>query len=337
MRDPFRNFSTYKIDPWTEIRNAGIVTNGEVFWISKETDSEHTARVDALGRGVVKTSVQAGIDATENDQNDVVFVVPADGGTAFNVGTAVDLNKDRVKLVGLGYSRAKNSYSVTIQDNMGTTPDTEVLAVQGDGVEVAGLRFVGTLGTNAGGTMSNGVAFISGHDFWAHDAIFESSMNVWGTPPVVRGDGTGAHDALFENCNFAVTGTGNIESAGNAALVFGGNGNKRWIFNDSRFTLPAGSVTETFFSPGTGVKERTEFNRCYFGNVNGTAFAITSAIRGSVTANSPVLLNYCSALSVTAFGTDPNVFAIPNQSGTAGAGIHTSGLYIVGTAGVVAA
>ena len=334
-KDPFRNFSTYKIDPLSEIRNAGIVTNGDVYWVSKVTDTRHTHRTDDLGQGVVKTSIQAGIDATRDDQNDVVFVIPGDGGTAWSAGTAVDLNKDRVKLVGAGYNDAKSSYSITVQDSMGTTPDTEVLAVTGDADKVAGLRFVGTLGTNAGGTMSNGIAFISGHDFWAEHSVFESSMNVWGTPSVVRGDGTGAHDARFDDCYFAVTGTGNVESAGNSALVIGGDGNKRWVFNDSVFRLPAGSTTETIFTPGTGAKETTRFNRCHFGLINGTAFAVTSAIRGSVTANNPVLLNYCSGIGFTQMGTDPNVYKTPALSGTR-ALVYDPGL-AVGTAMLVAA
>lgn len=320
-----------KIDPLTDIRNMGIVTAGDVYWVSSASDSDHTARTDAMGRQVVKTSLQQAIDATVSDQNDYILVVPSDSNAVFSVGTAVDLNKDRVHLLALGYNKAKNSYSVTVRGDYGTLPDSEVLAVTGDGCEVGGLRFLGTLGTNDGGTMTNGVAYIAGHDFWAHDSVFEDSTNIWGTPPVVRGGGTLAHDARFDDCNFRVSGTGNVESAGNAALVFGGAGNKRWIFNDCRFTLPAGSTTETFFTPGTGAKERTEFNRCYFGAVNGTAFAITSAVRGSVTANNPVLMNNCTALSVTAFGTDTSVFASPQQAGTSGAGFHNPGIYAVGT------
>jgi hypothetical protein len=136
---------------------------------------------------------------------------------------------------------------------------------------------------------------------------------------------------------FAITGTGNVESAGNSALVISGDGNKRWTFNDSVFTFPAGSVTETLFTGGTGSTQYTVFNRCHFGETNGTAFAITSAIRGSVTANNPILLYYCSALGYTAFGTDPNVLSVPNQSGTAAAGVHNPMLYLRGSAAVVAA
>lgn len=321
-----------KIDPLTDIRNMGIVTAGDVYWVSSASDSDHTARVDALGRKVVKTSIQAAVDSAVNDQNDYVLVVPSDANAVFGLGTALDVNKDRLHLLALGYNKAKRSYSVTVRDNFGTTPDTEVLNVAGDGVEIGGLRFLGTLGTNAGGTRSNGVAYIQGHDFWAHDSSFEDSTASWGTPPVVGGAGTAAHDARFDDCAFAVTGAA-VEAAANAPVVFGGHGNKRWEFNYCKFSINAGSSTETLFSPGTGAKEYTEFNNCKFNLINGTAFAVTSAIRGSVTANNPVRLNYCTLVSFVQAGTDPNVFKAPVASGTSTA-IRDYGI-AVGTAALI--
>ena len=321
-----------KVDPLSEIRNSGIMTNGSVLWTKQVADADYTNFADQVGADVIRNTVADSLLQTRGDRNDYVMVVPADANAVYGVGTAVDITADRVHMVGVGYGEAKRSYSVTIRSNMGTTPDTELVNVTGDGVQIAGIRFLGTLGTNAGGTMSNGVARIAGHDFWAKSCIFEDSTDIWGTPPVVRGMGTAAHDARFDDCFFAITGTGNVESAGNSPLVVGGDGNKRWEFNRSRFTMPMGSTTETFFSPGTGAKERTEFNDCYFGNVNGTTFALTSAIRGSTTANNPVLLNRCSGLAITAMGTDPNVFVTPNESGTAGAGLHNPFIFRVGTA-----
>src|SRR3990167_3657497 len=134
LYDPY--FWHNKIDPLTDIRNMGIITAGDVYWVSKVTDSDHTARIDALGRKIVKVDVQSAVDATAADQNDYILVVPGDGGTAISVGTAIDLNKDRLHLLGLGYTKAVRGYTSTIQDSMGTVPDTEVLAVTGDGVEV---------------------------------------------------------------------------------------------------------------------------------------------------------------------------------------------------------
>lgn len=329
--DPFIAFGG-KIDPISDIRNAGIITSGDVYWVSSPTDSSHTTRTDAYGRTSVKTSIQEAINQTVADHGDYVMVIPQDANAVWGLGTAVDLNKDRVKVIGVGYSRAKNSYSVTVRGNYGTLPDSEVLNVTGDGCEVAGLKFLGTLGTNAGGTMTNGIAFIQGHDFWAHDSVFEDSTTLWGTPPVVRGAGTAAHDARFDDCMFAVS-TSAVEAAANAALVVGGDGNKRWVFNDSVFKITAGSVTETMFTPGTGAKEYTMFNNCHFGLGNGTAFAITSAVRGSTTANNPILMRSCTAVSFTQLGTDPNVFKGPVASGTSTA-VRDYGL-MVGTAALI--
>lgn len=333
--DPYFAFGG-KIDPLSEIRNAGIVTNGSVLWVKAVADTDYTTFQDQVGASVVTNTVQAAIDKCRDDRNDYVMVVPQNANAVFSQGTALDMNKDRVHLIGIGYNKAKSSYSVTLKSSMGTVPDSEVVAVTGDGCEIAGLRILGTLGTNDGGTMTNGDLYVAGHDLWVHDSVIEDSSAAWGTPPLVRGGGTLAHDARFDDCRFFLSGT-NVESAGNAPMVLGGAGNKRWQFNDCVFKMTAGSVTETFFTPGTGVKEVTNFNRCHFGMVNGTSYAITSAIRGTTTANNPILLSYCTSLAVTALGTDPNVFSMPNQAGTAGAGIHNLGAYLVGTAAVVAA
>lgn len=321
-----------KIDPLRDIRNMGIVTAGDVFWVSSASDSDHRDRTDLLGRSVVKTSLQAAVDVTENDQNDYILVQPPDANAVFGLGTALDINKDRVHVLSLGFKKSKGSYSVTVRDNYGTTPDTEVVNVTGDGVEVGGLRFLGTLGTNAGGTRSNGVLRLAGLDFWAHDSVFEDSTASWGTPPVVRGIGTAAHDARFDDCRFVVSSQA-VEAAANSAVVIGGDGNKRWEFNDCRLAVNAGSTTETLFTPGTGAKEYTDFNRCVFSLVNGAAFAVTSAIRGSTTANNPVRLFDCKTISFTQAGTDPAVFKAPVASGTSTA-VRDYGI-MVGTAALI--
>jgi hypothetical protein len=326
--DPY--FWNQKIDPVSDIRNMGIITAGDVYWVSSVSDSDHTARIDAYGRKVVKTGYQAAVDASVDDANDYILAIPSDANGTTTIGTALDINKDRVHLLALGNSKAKNSYSVSVIDAFGTLPDTEVVAVTGHGVEVGGMRFVGTLGTNDGGTRTQGVLYLSGHDFYAHDSVFEDSTTLWGTPPVIYGGGTVAHDARFDECDIKVS-TSQDEASGAVPVVFGGHGNKRWEFNDCKFRLAAGSTTSTIFTGGTGAKEYTLFNRCFMGLVNGTAFAVASALRGSVTANSPILLNDCTALGFTAFGTDVNVKASPNQAGTNGAGFHNPGIYVVGT------
>src|SRR3990167_10181414 len=129
MRDSFRNFNQYKIDPLSEIRNAGIVTNGEVYWVSSTADSDHTARTDALGRKQVRISLQSAIDEVETDQNDFVLVIPTDGGTVRDLGTAVDINEDRVHILGLGNKPAPQAYNgLTFRGYVAATGnDTELV------------------------------------------------------------------------------------------------------------------------------------------------------------------------------------------------------------------
>src|SRR3990167_252200 len=332
---PGMQINNLRVDPLSEIRNAGIITNGSVIWTKAVADTDYNTFAEQVGWDVITNTVQAGVDKTRNDRNDYVMVVPQDANAVYSLGTALDLNKDRVHLLGVGYGGAQQSYQTTIRGGYGTVPDTQVLDVTGDGCEIAGLRFLGTLGTNGGGTMSNGVAFIRGLQLWSHDCTFEDSTDIWGTPPVVRGGGTTAHDARFDDCLFVQSGTGNIEAAANSALVIGGDGNKRWNFNDCQFSMTAGSTTETMFKMGTGATVRTTLRRCEFRMVNGTAFAQTSAIRGSITANNPVICIDNSAVGFTQQGTDPNVWKIPALSGTR-ALIYDPGLAI-GTAALVAA
>jgi len=102
MRDPFRNFNQYKIDPLSEIRNAGIVTNGSVFWVSSVNDSDHRVRTDDLGNGEVKLTLQDAVNAMRNDRNDYALVIPTDSGTVRPLGTAFDVNKNRAHVLGVG-------------------------------------------------------------------------------------------------------------------------------------------------------------------------------------------------------------------------------------------
>src|SRR3990167_3481025 len=195
MRDSFRNFNQYKIDPLSEIRNAGIVTNGDVHWVSSTLDSDHTARTDALGRKEVRGSLQSAIDEVVSDQNDYVLVIPTDGGTVRTLGTAVDVNEDRVHILGVGAKPAPMSYNgLTFQGYVAANGiDTELLNITGAGVEIGGLKFLGTSGTAAGGTITalmriGTAASGTPHDLWMHDVHIENTQAAaaGGTPFTVQ-------------------------------------------------------------------------------------------------------------------------------------------------------
>lgn len=328
MRDPFRNFNVYKIDPLTEIRNAGIVTNGQVYWVSSVSDSDHRQRTDDMGNTYVKTSLQTAIDAVETDQNDYVLVVPTDGGTARDLSEGVNVNEDRIHILGLGYKPAPMGYNGLTFRGFATaspsTVDTELLNITGAGVEIGGLKFLGTSGTADTGTITRlmviGTA-ASGtpHDLWMHDVHIENTQAAaaGGTPFTVQyvGDvATGITGNRFDRCwlgALAWAPASIIQMAGTA-------GPTRTEFNDCTFVIDAQATTDDFVVMGTGQTEYTMFENCRFINVEaGTLPA--SVLTGAVLVNNPVLLRNNSYVNVTQAGTDTEVFKSPAYSGTAAA------------------
>jgi hypothetical protein len=325
-RDPFRNFNQYKIDPLSEIRNAGITTNGDVFWVSSVADSGHTTRRNDYGRSVVKESLQEAVDAAKDNNNDYVLVIPTDNGTARALSTSVDVNKDRLHIIGVGAGLNNQSYGITFNGfgttAAGTPVDTALLEVTGGGVEVAKLRFLGTMGTSAGGTVTNGILRVgtgssgTAHDLWVHDASFEWNQASQSELAILTTPGT-VHGARFDNVWFGNASTG-AESAGNAGLVQLPHGGKRWTFRDSTFVYNSGSVAvDQIIRAGTGATEYARFIDCSFFSL-GTGL-ITSAVRGSTTVNNPIIMENCRYVGFTQAGTDPTVFKTPVASGTSAA------------------
>ncbi len=337
MRDTFRNFNVYKIDPLSEIRNAGIITSGEVFWVSSESDSDHRERTDLLGNTFVKTSLQSAMSAVENDANDYVLVVPTDSGTVRTLGTAFDVNKSRVHVLGLGAKEgAQASNGLTFQGfAVATGNDTELAFVSAPGVEIGGLRFLGTSGTHASGTIT--ATFRLGtastgtpHDAWLHDLTIENTQAAaaGGTAPIfeVTGDvATGVRGIRLDRCwigNFNWAPTPLVNLVGTA-------GPSRARFDDCTFIMDAQATTDAFVTGGTGNIEYMLFKNCEFINVeSGTANA--SVYSGVAGADTPVLFRDCVGVNVTQLGSGAAMYKAPVASGTSTA-LRDYGL-AVGTA-----
>lgn len=331
-----------KIDPLSEIRNAGIVTNGSVFWVKQVGDADYTTFQSQVGIQNTFGTIQSAVDKTRNDKNDYVLVTVPDSNAVYTLGTALDLNKSRIHVIGVGYSRVAENYAITLRGfattAAGTPLDSEMINVVAGGVELAGMRLLGTVGTSDGGTVTNGFVRIgtassgTGHDLWMHDFTIESGQTVaFGTPALVATPGT-VHSARFDNVSFLVP-NDTLEKA-HAGLVALGNGGKRWRFNDCTFQVFAGSTADRFVTAGTGAKEFTLFRNTTF--VQTGTVAMASAFVGSVTVGNPVLsFNHVVVGTVTQLGTDPTVYKAPVQSGTR-AIVYDQGI-AVGTALLVAA
>ena len=342
MGDPFRNFVTYKIDPITEIRNAGIVTNGNVYWVSSTADVDHSSRVGDLGRGLVKTSLQQAIDTAQSDRNDYVLVIPTDGGTVRPLGTAVDVNEDRLHILGIGNKPGVQTYNGLTFNGfvVATGNDTELVNVTGAGVEMGGLKFLGTSGTHATGTVT--ATFRAGtaasgtpHDLWLHDVSIENTnaAAAGGTAPLfeLTGDvATGIRGLRLDRCwigNFSWAPTPLVNLAGTA-------GPSRAEFNDCIFVVDAQATTEAFVTGGTGNIEYMIFKKCSFINVeSGTLNA--SVYSGAAGADTPVLFQDCAGVNVRKVGSGASMYKNNVFSGTA-AGVRDIGLAI-GTAAIISA
>ncbi len=328
-KDPFRNFNVYKIDPITEIRNAGIVTNGKVFWVSSTADSDHRSRIDDLGASEVKVSLQSAVDAAVSDRNDYIMVIPTDGGTARRLGTALDVNEDRLHIIGVGYKNGGHTYNGLTFDGFTTASpsgnDTEMVYVSGAGVEIGGIKFLGTSGTAATGTVT--ATFRAGtaasgtpDDLWLHDVTIESNVTtsaLGGTAPIfeVTGDvATGIRGLRLDRCWL-----GNINIAPTPIVNLSGTaGPSRAEFHDCVFVEDAQAVGNAFVTGGTGNIEYMLFNGCHFINVeSGTLNA--SVYSGAAGADTPVLFRNCSAVNVTQLGTGLSMYKSPVASGTSAA------------------
>ena len=356
MRDEFnvnRVMLGGKIDPLSEIRNAGIVTNGSVFWVKPVTDADYTTFQSNVGQQNTFGTIQGAIDKARDDKNDYVLLTVPDSNAPYSPGsalgaagtgagtTALTVNKDRLHLIGVGFNRVADQYAITVRGfgtaAAGTPVASALVDVYAGGVEIAGIKFLGTMGTSAGGTVGRILnigtsAAGTAHDLWVHDSALEwSSQTGLFEVACVTTPGT-VHNARFEN-NFIGNAADFLEGAG-AGVVALGAGGRRWRFINNTFVMAGGSTAHPFVACGTGAKQYTIFENNKFFQL-GTVTQ-TSAFTGSVTVNNPVLLfGNVSAGSTTQMGTDPTVFKAPVASGTSAA-IRDYGL-AVGTAALVPA
>lgn len=330
-----------KIDPLSEIRNAGIVTNGSVFWVKDPSDNDYTTFKDQVGAANTADTIQDGVNKTRNDKNDYVFVAPKDSNGVWapngTAGTALVLNKARMHLISSGYQEGHFGYTNTIRAFATTAAyDTSIVKVFAPGVEFAGFRILGTNGTSDNGTVTGGLLALgtastgTAHGFNMHDSSVENTQAAaaGGTIDIVTisGDvGSGIIGPRFDNVWIGAA------SWAPAALVrmSGTAGPTRTVFDSCTFVIDAQATTDSFITIGTGAMEYTIFKNSDFINVEaGTLPA--SALVGAVLVDNPVLLRNNSYVNVTQAGTDTEVFKSPAASGTA-ASVRDYGIAI-GTA-----
>jgi len=308
-----------KVNALSDIANAGgPFTTGSVLFVKDPSDVDYEVIKDQVGRDNLFDTIPAALAKTRSDMNDYVVVAPKKDGSPWDIGTALDIVNDRVHLVSLGYLQGLHGYQNTIRGFGSAALDTEVVNVTGNGVEIAGFRFLGTHGTTDDGTIQ-AVFKTTGSNTWLHDSVVETSAAAGasdGTVAHIGGSGFRADRVWFGNS----VGIGAVKVANNVA---------RPSFNDCTFVIDAQAVGDQFLIAGTGASEYVLVENSKFINVElGTLVA--SVVTGSVTVDNPWLLANNTYVNVTQAGTDPTVWKAPATSGTA-ASVRDLGI-AVGTA-----
>jgi len=329
-----------KIDPLSEIRNAGIITTGKVFWVKDPSDEDYLTLKDSVGQENFFDTIQAAIDKCVSDRNDYVMVCPKKDGAAWALTAAIDLNEDRVHLISVGYNRTNVGYSNVIEGYAATTAhDTEFINVSGKGCEIAGFQFRGTGAATAAaavtGTVTGGMLYTStgADDLWVHDCSLD-----------LMGSSVSSYDKLGGIIASAATVAGlrleNVAvhmgtlNSGTVVIIKQGAECKDWVVKDSTFTFLAGDTDHEPIVCGTGDIGMFLFDNCKFVNTNaGTAPA--SLAVGDVTPDQGVVLfHYCSGVNITTFGTDDCMFQAPTIPGATAAAdaVINPGIAVTGTA-----
>lgn len=68
---------------------------------------------------------------SRDNNNDYILVIPTDAGTARPLGTAIDVNQDRLHILGIGYKPAPMGYNgLTFDGYVSTAQDTEIFVFE---------------------------------------------------------------------------------------------------------------------------------------------------------------------------------------------------------------
>lgn len=339
-----------KIDPVSEIINAGILTTGDVFWVKDADDADYLEFADRVGQNYIYTDIQSAIDKCTDDQNDYVMICPKTGGSAYDLTTGLNLNKDKVHLIGVGSGqRGDSDYGVRIRgfgtSSTATTIDHYgLLYITGDGCEVAGIKFEATAGTGAGGTIggagsinsdSGGVISVYGQNLRMHDCYVQVDGGAWdvGTPSAAILVGSAKHGGWIDNCHIT---TGTETADGTQHGIDLRMNNERWKVTNTVVEFFATNAEEGFISlsPGTalGMGQAIVMENCTLLNYN-SATAVTEMVAGSAMKYSFGFMKDCAALHCTAFhSTDDLVlFAPAFASGTTDAVFNNPNIALPGS------
>jgi hypothetical protein len=329
-----------KIDPISEIKNAGLITSGKVIWVKDPSDDDYSAFKEAVGSDDnFSDTIQGGIDKCTSDTNDYVLVCPKKNGAVWQLSEGINLDEDNVHLISVGYMKTNIGYSNTLEGYASATVhDDQFLYITGNNCEVAGFRFSGT-GAGSGaagkGSIDDGLLYVNAKNCWVHDChmvVSGSASTAWDVLGSISCGfvkiGDNADGARFDNFTMHIGTT----AAGSPTLINVGAEAKDVTFADCSVVFTATDTDNPVIRVGTGDIGCLLFDRCKFVNINSATLPASLAV-GNVTAEEGIVLfDHCSAVGFTAMGTDTQVFIAPGAAGgTIASLVENTGLAIAGT------
>ena len=334
-----------KIDPISEVKNAGVLTSGNVYWVKDPLDTDYVEFKDSVGEANLFDTIQEAVNVCKSDENDYIFVCPKKDGSAWTITSAITLNQDKVHLISLGYNPNLNGtgYSNTLQgfgtSDTTTVPTAGFLNITGNGCEVAGFRFLATAGTSLLGSVgadggTAGLITIASNGNYFHDLAIERQGAAWdaGTPSHLVMAGSTNGQQLFENV-YINAGTNLASNMGMVRLPQGG---LNWKFRDCTFEKIGVAATDYPFTGGAGTATGVEasFKNCEFIYSGGTA--PTMVVGGSMPVGALNVFKDCMAVGLNNFGTGDGVKFTPAfAGGTINNLLQNPGIAIPGTALIV--
>ena len=115
------------------IRHGG---GGNVYYVGDSSEGHYTAADvnDGTDPRYPKATIQSALDACTDDHGDVVVVFPGN----YEISATLTMTNDRVRLFSWDYFRGESAPSVAITS---ATDDFDLMTVNADQIEIAGIRF----------------------------------------------------------------------------------------------------------------------------------------------------------------------------------------------------
>ena len=178
-----------------DVIRANRASNGEIFWVVEDSDTDFNLLTQRYGNTNVFTTVKEAYDACTTNRNDIIFI---SANTGHTLTAMLDVSKSRVHFVGLD-AGAKRRYGQRSRISIGvTTAVTDLAAVQvtGVGCSFRGIKF------SSSNTLTEGLyTFIDAGEYtYIENCEFYLSAQLSVTTAgefVANGDSSHYKDCLF--------------------------------------------------------------------------------------------------------------------------------------------